>query len=195
MPINVFADEPPVPYVVPRADWQVAEPKYELMHKQTPLEIVIHHTGEPQRTSLSLEKKLRNLQDFSLRKGSVGVHMKPAWGDVPYHFYIDVKGRIGEGRDINFAGANTRYHTLNKVQVVVEGDFEKEQPTEDQLKALQQLIHWLRYKYKIRSNLVFGHNDLAKTDCPGKNLKPFVLKLQTEVDQIKFYPLISSLYV
>src|SRR5208337_1892545 len=147
------------------------------------LEIIIHHTGELQRASLSVEKKLKNLQDFSIRKGMVGAHMKPAWGDLPYHYYIDLKGRVGEGRDVSFAGdTNTSYDTLNKIQIVVEGDFEKEKPTQDQLDSLEQLVHWLEHKYNISPNLVSGHNDLAKTDCPGKYLKPFVMKLKNRIN-------------
>jgi hypothetical protein len=179
----VLAETAP-PAVVSRAEWGAAAPRKEVMRQQQPLEIVIHHTGEPQRASLSLDVKLRNLQSFSLRPGKVGSHSKPAWGDVPYHYYIDLMGHIGEGRDIGFAGdTNTSYDTMNKIQIVVEGNFENEHPSQEQLTSLKQLVLWLKEKYKIGSEKIGGHSDHAKTDCPGKYLKSFVAGLKTGTDK------------
>ncbi|MGC2600726.1 MAG: peptidoglycan recognition family protein [Rhodomicrobium sp.] len=179
LPCGVLA-EPSPPKIVARAEWKAAEPRTALMRRQEPKEIVVHHTGEPQRASLSIERKLRNLQDFSFRPGRVGAHAKPAWGDVPYHYYIDLHGRVAEGRDIQYAGdTNTGYDTLNLIQIVVEGNFEKERPAREQLEALKELISWLSEKYRIDPHLVFGHGDKAKTDCPGKYLKPYIATLRT----------------
>jgi hypothetical protein len=159
------------PQILARQAWG-AKPAIEArMSPQTPLEIVIHHTGVRKKAKLSLEKKLRGLQDYSLGA--------KRWGDVPYHFYIDADGRIGEGRDLRFAGdTNTRYDVRNRIQLVVEGDFEQETPGEAQLAALRDLVVWLRAKYAIAGAKVVGHGDLAQTDCPGKSLKPFLAELQ-----------------
>jgi N-acetyl-anhydromuramyl-L-alanine amidase AmpD len=174
-----FAAEPQAPEIVSREAWHAAPEKGALMQRQTPKAIVIHHTGERQQPKRTLEQKLRSLQEFSQRPGKVGVKLKPAWGDVPYHYYIDVSGRIGAGRPVEYAGdTNTGYDTSNRLQVVVEGNFETETPSPAQLASLRSLVAWLAAKYQIPSAQITNHSDNAQTDCPGKKLKPFLAELR-----------------
>jgi N-acetyl-anhydromuramyl-L-alanine amidase AmpD len=122
------------------------------------------------------------LQSFSQTPGRVNDKPKPVWGDLPYHFYIDAAGRIGEGRDVNYAGdSNTRYNTADRLQIVLEGNFDKDQPTPEQLRALDQLVIWLATKYRVPSSKISGHNDHAPTDCPGRNLKSYLPQLRDKV--------------
>lgn len=170
------------PEIVSRDAWKAKPANVKLMKPQTPREIIVHHTSVRQQPKISLERKMRGLQSFSQRKGKVGKRTKPAWGDGPYHYYIGVSGRIAEGRDINYAGdTNTKYNTKDRVQIVVEGAFEKEKPNERQLQALDRLTIWLAAKYRIPHSMISGHNDHASTDCPGKNLKPYLETLRTKV--------------
>ncbi|MEM8627172.1 MAG: peptidoglycan recognition family protein [Pseudomonadota bacterium] len=142
------------------------------MRAQKPREIVVHHTSYKGRPKLSLERKMRGLESFSRRGGKVGTRAKPAWGDIPYHFYIGATGRIGEGRDPAYAGdTNTPYDVNGRIQVVVEGHFDQEQPRPAQLTALRQLLAWLTAKYAIARTAISAHNDHVSTNCPGKNLK------------------------
>lgn len=165
-------DRPGAPEIVSRQTWGAGPPDLSLMTKQAPHGVVIHHTSVRQQPKRTLEQKLRGLQQFSQTPGQVGRKRKPAWGDVPYHYYIDAAGRIGEGRDIGYAGdTNTAYDPQDKVQIAAEGDFETEQPTAAQLQALRRLLAWLVEKYAIRPETITSHNDFAQTDCPGKNLK------------------------
>jgi hypothetical protein len=154
------------------------------MQEQKPGEIIIHHTGERQQPRVSLETKMRGLQNFSMKPGKVGTLTKPAWGDVLYHFYIDAGGKIAEGRDISFAGdATTNFDNDGRIQITVEGDFEREEPTKEQLSSLKQLVAWLALKYGIAPGNISGHGDFDQTDCPGKNLKPFIEQLRVAVQQ------------
>ncbi|MCB1511757.1 MAG: N-acetylmuramoyl-L-alanine amidase [Hyphomicrobiaceae bacterium] len=159
------------PGIVSRGGWGAKPANPGLMRGMGRIHtLVVHHTSSPSSRRRSLETKLRNLQHFSLRPGRVGRRAKPAWGDVPYHFYIAVSGRIGEGRSLAYAGdTNTRYDTRGKIQIVVEGNFERERPSEAQVRALRSLVCWLRAKY--RGARVTAHNDFASTDCPGRHLK------------------------
>ena len=170
------------PPIVPRSAWGAKPANTEMMQRQTPREIVIHHTAARQQPKLSLERKLRGLQGFSLNPGTVNGRPKAAWGDMPYHFYIDAAGRIGEGRDVRYAGdTNTRYATANRIQVVVEGHFDKEQPSPGQLEALDRLVVWLARKYRVPAAKISGHNDHVSTDCPGKSLKSYLPALRAKV--------------
>ncbi len=170
------------PEIVPRAAWGALPPNADLMHEQKPAEIIIHHTGERQQPKFSLEVKLRGLQGFAMTPGKVGHLSKPAWGDVPYHYYIDVSGRIGEGRDPDFAGDGvTSFDNEDRIQIVVEGDFEEEEPSKAELESLMKLVTWLALKYAILPENISGHGDHDQTNCPGRNLKPFLEELRKAV--------------
>jgi len=170
------------PEILPRSGWKAKPGVLDLMMPQTPREIIVHHTSVKQQPKISLERKMRGLQGFSQRKGKVGKRTKPAWGDVPYHYYIGVSGRIAEGRDINYAGdTNTKYSTDGRVQVVLEGSFDKEKPNTKQLQALKRLTLWLAAEHKIGADKISGHNDHASTNCPGKHLKAHLPALRTAV--------------
>lgn len=173
------AQEVTEPEIVSREAWGARPANTDLMQEQKPLEIIIHHTGERQQPRVSLETKMRGLQDFSMKAGRVGLLSKPAWGDILYHYYIDVAGKIGEGRDITFAGDSaTSFDNDGRIQITVEGDFEREQPTQAQLKALMQLVTWLALQYGIPAEGIAGHGDFDQTNCPGRNLRPFFEKLR-----------------
>lgn len=175
--IGSRAEEIIPPAVVARDQWRAAPHNPALMKTQTISGIIIHHTDTAQAPQRPLEEKLRNLQSFSQRPGTLSGtgKAKPAWGDLPYHYYIDVRGRIGEGRRLEFAGdTNTGYKTQGYVQIVLEGKFEKEKPTVQQLSALDELVAWLVRSQKIKPSAITSHNDHAASDCPGKNLKPHI---------------------
>jgi hypothetical protein len=175
------------PEILSRDAWGALPAKTELMQEQKPGEIIIHHTGERQQPKVSLEAKMRGLQNFSMKAGRVGTLSKPAWGDVLYHYYIDVAGKIAEGRDVSFAGdATTGFDNDGRIQITVEGDFEREEPNPEQLASLTRLVVWLAVRYGIAPESISGHGDHDQTDCPGKNLKPFLEDLrkgaQAEID-------------
>jgi hypothetical protein len=158
------------PSMITRLGWNANAP-LSGMKEHAPVGVIIHHTSVLMNKDLSIATKMRNLQSFSQRPGKVASHLKPAWADVPYHFYIDFAGSIAEGRDVHFKGdTNTNYDTTGHIQVVVEGDFEKETPTPDQLAALQQLLVWLSLSWNIPVSRISMHKDHAPTDCPGRKL-------------------------
>ncbi len=175
------------PEIVSRAAWGAVPPNAELMQEQKPVEIILHHTGERQQPKVSLEAKMRGLQNFGMKPGKVGILTKPAWGDIPYHYYIDVAGKIGEGRDAGFAGdATTSFDNDGRIHITVEGEFEHEQPTQAELDSLKKLVTWLAYRYGIPAENIAGHGDYDQTNCPGRNLKPFLEELRKAVRETGF---------
>jgi hypothetical protein len=169
---------PPQPEIVTREAWHALPPNTDLMQEQKPAEIVIHHTGQRQQRKISLEVKMRGLQNFSMRPG----RSKPVWGDVPYHYYIDVSGRIGEGRDVSYAGDSIASDdTGDQIQIAVEGQFNKEQPTEAELDSLRKLVVWLAAMYGIPPEKITGHNEHGQTESPGRNLISFLPELKAAV--------------
>jgi hypothetical protein len=134
--------------------------------------IIVHHTAVRQNTRAPFPVKLRNLQSYSQHVAEFAPgQRKPAWPDLPYHFYIDASGTIAEGRDVRFAGStNTNYNPAGYVQVVLEGNFEIEQPTAKQIEALKQVLRWQSLAHGVPVDKISIHRQHASTICPGKNL-------------------------
>lgn len=170
------------PAIISRAEWK-AKPPGPGMEPQTVTGIILHHTGVRKNLKISLENKMRGLQSFSQNPGQVSPgHRKPAWPDVPYHFYVDAAGRIAEGRDVGFAGdTNTNYKTAGFIQIAVEGDFEKETPDAAQLNALRDLLPWLLLWSGLATEAISTHMDHAQTDCPGRNFTSALPGLLSQV--------------
>jgi hypothetical protein len=170
------------PPIISREKWQ-AKPALPGMKAQKIVGIVLHHSGVRKNFSTPLENKLRNLQAFSQSPGRVSpTHVKPAWADVPYHFYVGATGAIAEGRDVRYAGdTNTKYDPSGFIQVVIEGDFEKENPEPSQLAATRELLVWLVQTWDIPIGNISVHKSHAQTDCPGTRFMAVLPKLLTDV--------------
>ncbi|WP_051199652.1 exo-beta-N-acetylmuramidase NamZ domain-containing protein [Christiangramia echinicola] len=167
--------------IISRAEWNAAPPVLEMI-PHTPRFITIHHTGMPQKPELSIEKKLRGLQDFSQKDSKLASgKLKKAWADVPYHFYISTSGDIAEARNVNYQGdSNTDYNLDGHLLIVVEGNFNKEKVLPEQWKSLKQLVPYVSEKYNIPLSSVSGHKDQAKTTCPGDDLYRLLPLLKTD---------------
>ena len=101
------------------------------------------------------------------------------WGDIGYHYIIDRAGRIIEARSIAYQGAHVRNQNEHNVGVMLLGNFEKQTPSQAQLRTLQTTLRFLMAKYKVPVNRVYTHRELGKTACPGRNLQPRVASLRT----------------
>jgi hypothetical protein len=173
---------PPRPKILSRSEWNAKDAAGK-MEEHTPRHITIHHTASPQKAAITIERKMQNLQSFSQSEGRLASGgKKPAWPDVPYHYYIAVDGRIAEGRDIKYVGdTNTDYDPAGHALVVLEGNFEKEQPSSKQLESLGQLVAWLSANYSIPVPEIKGHSDYASTACPGASLKKLLPAVRQQV--------------
>ncbi len=169
------------PEIVSRKDWNANKPAGKGKKHEIKL-ITIHHTATPQRPSVPLSTKMRNLQAFSQREDKLDTgKVKPAWFDIPYHYYISADGQIAEGRELKYVGdTNTEYDPTGHALIVLEGSFDKEQPTPAQIDALKKMVAWLAGKYKVAAENIKGHSDYATTACPGENLKKLLSELRVE---------------
>lgn len=160
------------PQIISRKDWNAKEPIGQGKEHQISF-ITIHHTATLQNKKVSIEKKMQNLQNFSQSESRLASgKLKPVWFDIPYHYYIAFDGKIAEGREIEFAGdTNTEYDPTGHALIVLEGNFETEQVSDEQQNSLRELVIWLANKYNVPNAKIKAHNDFAKTACPGKNLK------------------------
>jgi N-acetylmuramoyl-L-alanine amidase len=157
--------------ILTREQWG-AKPALPGLIAHQPRSIVIHNTDVKRNFARSLTEKLRNLQAFSQSPQTGSGPKRDAWPDIPYHYYIDANGQLGEGREVLFRGdSNTRYALDGHIQVVLEGQFDTETPSAAQLERLTTLLIALQARWQVPKSAIRVHNDLAPTTCPGKTLK------------------------
>lgn len=68
--------------------------------------------------------------------------------------------------------------------IVVEGNFETDQPSQAQMESLLQLAAWLAIRNNVSAANIKAHNDYASTACPGSNLKLLLQKFRENVGVI-----------
>lgn len=159
-----------VPYLS-RAEWGANAPVLP-MRSHDIVRLTIHHTGVTQRPDQTLTQKLRGLQGFSQRDDSLADgRKKPAWADIPYHFYVGVDGTVGEARDWRYVGdSNTPYDPAGHLLVVIEGNFQNDTLTSAQRRTLDSIIPSLARRFRIPADRLASHRDFAQTSCPGRNV-------------------------
>jgi N-acetylmuramoyl-L-alanine amidase len=93
------------------------------------------------------------------------------WIDIAYHVGVDRNGNIYELRSTEIAGDTaTDYDTTGHFLVLCEGDFDQEVVSEAQLHGAALAFAWAAQNFRIATNTLAGHRDLAQTSCPGANL-------------------------
>ncbi|MDR0281838.1 MAG: peptidoglycan recognition protein family protein [Candidatus Peribacteria bacterium] len=126
------------------------------------------------------------------------------FGDLGYNFLIDHLGNIYEGRagGIGAVGMHVAYNNIPSIGISLMGNYEEVQPTEDQIRALVNLLTALAKKYNInpeakeryhqtmatypyisskQSRTIVGHRDIVATACPGKYLSQYLPLIRGEV--------------
>jgi hypothetical protein len=131
--------------------------------------VTLHHTGspEPLRPDDDPREKLRGLQSWGARDRN--------WWDVPYHYLIDLDGRIYEGRDWRYMGeTNTTYDPEGHFLISVIGNYERQEATAAQIEAIADLMAWALSRFDVPVDRIGGHYNYAQTGCPGKQLRKYL---------------------
>ncbi len=58
------------------------------------------------------------------------------------------------------------------------GNFDKQQPSTAQLATLRATLLALMKQYRLPSNKVYTHQELNKTECPGRVLQAHMVTLR-----------------
>ena len=123
----------------------------DLILNNNPNKIIYHHAA---RSEWSPE----GINEFHKAKG---------WKGIGYNYYIRKDGTIYSGRSENSEGAHTRGENNNSIGICLEGNFEEEELTKEQIDSLVNLSLYISLKYDIYK--IMGHRDAYETLCPGKN--------------------------
>lgn len=126
--------------------------KFEKMDYRKEIDlIVLHHAAD---STCSLE---------DIHKW----HMDKGWEGIGYHYFIAKDGTVFKGRPDTVVGAHCKGHNDKSIGVCMQGNFMVEHMSGIQYKSLEELIHELCEKYKIK--VIKKHKDLSSTQCPGIN--------------------------
>jgi hypothetical protein len=175
------------PNYLTRADWG-AKPIVAPFKTHKPTRITIHHAGVPTNRNRTFVEMLKALQTFSQREDKLASgQSKPAWPDIPYHWYISWTGELAECRDMNVVGdTNTEYDPTGHILICLEGNFEVEEPTGAQIIMLNRTVFWLAARFNVRPEDIQTHMDFSKqTDCPGKNLYAEIKRIRGRWGMLK----------
>lgn len=171
------------PAIITKAQWG-GKPSIPPWKEHKGTHITIHHAGVPTKRDRTFAAMLIALQNFSQNPGKLaGGKDKPAWPDIPYHWYIGWQGGIADTRDPKIVGdTNTEYDPTGHLLVCLEGNFQNEEPTAEQIRTLDQIVTWLVAQYRVDPAHIASHKDFsAQTSCPGKNLYPELQKLRERI--------------
>jgi len=163
-PLAVAAACAPKIEIVPRAEWGW-EPAERSLPEHTISKITIHHGGSKYDDDRDTTEYLRALQKWS--------RSDKEWIDVPYHYVIDLEGRMFEGRPVRYPGdTNTSYDPRGHALIVVVGNYDNREFGEAQFESLARLTAHLALEYSIGPGDIKGHRDYApgETSCPGTNV-------------------------
>lgn len=143
--------------------YQWSEP---LSYTNNPNKIIIHHSASKEINVEAIDK----------------MHRGKGWSGIGYHYFINKKGEIYQGRPEKAIGAHAYKNNQNTIGVCIEGNFEEEIIEETEYKSLINLLKYISLKYPIKE--IQGHRDVVDTLCPGKNIKDKEIK-QDVINAIK----------
>ncbi len=153
----------PEPKIIPRSEWNAAEPVPFRQH--VPVRITVHHEGTRLEPTDDAAKKIKNIQTWGMGKDR-------NWTDVPYHFLISPNGKIYEGRNPFTVGETaTEYDPSGHLLITCLGNMNEQEVSPEQLESLLQMIVYACKTFKIDPSTIATHRDYSsQTTCPGKNL-------------------------
>jgi LCP family protein required for cell wall assembly len=157
------------PVVVPRWAWDHSSPRSDTPQRQQIGGILIHHDAIRYGDDLTGEDKLARLAR-SLRN-------EYGWEDLPYHYLVDVDGRVFEGAP-EWAVTRTRtwHDPSGLLHLALLGNYSVDRPTSAQVTSLLQLVHWKAREHGVPASRIHLHGELVATECPGRHLRERLLR-------------------
>jgi N-acetyl-anhydromuramyl-L-alanine amidase AmpD len=95
------------------------------------------------------------------------------WSDVGYHFFVKSNGEIQKGRPTYKVGAHCRGMNANSIGICLHG---RDEFSNDQFKALSDLVSSLLVEHDILVTQVYGHYHFSNKTCPNFNVSEFIFE-------------------
>lgn len=114
-------------------------------------------------------------------------HLQRGFVDIGYHYVIDLDGTVEKGRKDNAIGAHCLGHNSKSLGICYIGGLDekgkpKDTRTEEQKKAMYELVQQLLKKYNLKITDVHGHYEFANKACPCFKIEQFRKEYQEWLD-------------
>lgn len=96
-------------------------------------------------------------------------HKEQGWDGIGYHYVIERKGKLSQGRPEYWQGAHASGHNENSLGVCLIGT---KYFTVDQMSILDNLLRKLKIKYT--GVKIIGHNEISSKSCPGFDVQDWL---------------------
>lgn len=100
-------------------------------------------------------------------------HKSKGWGTGGYNYEISAAGGVHQFRGDGTYTAAQYQKNMNDgraLSIALDGNFDKEHPTEKQMEALRKLVKEKMSQYGIQPKNIKKHRDISSTHCPGLNI-------------------------
>lgn len=99
-------------------------------------------------------------------------HKERGWDGIGYHYVIERKGKLVNGRPEYWQGAHASGHNKNSLGICLIGT---DKFTIEQWSILENLVRKLLIKYP--SSKIIGHNEISDKTCPGFDVQKWLVKI------------------
>jgi N-acetylmuramoyl-L-alanine amidase len=143
------------------------------MNKNTPEYLIIHHTGGTDAYPLadSSNQTFEDVNAYHRTAPNVWLGYLSSLGyAIGYHYYIDKKGKVTQGRADTDEGAHCIGYNRVSLGICLAGNFDATMPTPEQIEALKHLVVQKQLVYNIPLSKVLPHRTFAQKTCYGRLL-------------------------
>lgn len=126
-----------------------------------PTYIFIHHTAVSREVSRDQWSRTERY------------HKAKGWGTGGYNYEISADGDIHQFRGDGTYTAAQYQENMNDgraLSIALDGNFDIEHPTDEQMETLRELVKDKMGQYGILKKNIKKHRDISSTHCPGGNI-------------------------
>lgn len=153
--------------IISRQEWKAREPKNVTPIRSNYLPVpfvVIHHSAV--HTGCKGEECVKAVRGYQ------NYHMdQQKWDDIGYNFLVSPEGEVFEGAGWGIMATHSPPYNRRSVGICIIGNYMDAVPTQQSLKAVQDLIKEGVQTNEIKQNYrLIGHRQGVATLCPGDKL-------------------------
>lgn len=143
------------------------------MNKNSVKYLVVHHTGGTESNPLEDTSHHTFVQVNAWHRVDPDVwlgYYSSLGFAIGYHYFIDKKGKITQGREDKDEGAHCKGYNTQSLGICLAGNFDVTMPTKEQIDALTALLKAKKTEYSIPNEKIVPHRKFANKSCYGKHL-------------------------